>query len=90
MAPQTVLKRLKPVLVEWLDILDGGPEWHENELPLNPVRVKTIGYLWSEGRKHIVVVRDYYDLDGKRTLGGRLAIPKGCIQKLVPLEPKSV
>lgn len=79
------LKPLKPVLVEWSDILDGGPDWHEHDVknPLKPVRVKTTGYLLSVSQKHIVIVRDYFDQDGKRTLGGRLAIPCGCIERIV-------
>lgn len=84
---KATLKPLKPVLVEWSDILDGGSEWHEHDAKhqLKPVRVKTTGYLLSVSRKHIVIVRDYYDHDGKRTLGGRLAIPCGCIEKIVYL-----
>lgn len=84
---KATLKPLKPVLVEWSDILDGGAEWHEHDVkhPLKPVRVKTIGYLLSVSKKHIVIVRDYFDHDGKRTLGGRLAIPCGCIEKIVYL-----
>lgn len=84
---KATLKPLKPVLVEWSDILDGGAEWHEHDAkrPLKPVRVKTIGYLLSVSKKHIVIVRDYFDHDGKRTLGGRLAIPCGCIEKIVYL-----
>lgn len=79
------LKPLKPVLVEWSDILDGGSEWHEHDAKhqLKPVRVKTTGYLLSISQKHIVIVRDYFDQDGKRTLGGRLAIPCGCIERIV-------
>jgi hypothetical protein len=83
---KTTLKPLKPVLVEWSDILDGGAEWHQHDgKHLKPVRVRTVGYLMHVNRKHIVIVRDYYDSDGKRTLGGRLAIPCGCIEKIVYL-----
>jgi len=38
--------------------------------------------LLSKGPKHIVVVRDYYDHEGKRTYGGKLAIPVGCVVKI--------
>jgi hypothetical protein len=80
------LKPLKPVLVEWSDILDGGPEWHPHDGDqLKPVRVKTTGYLLSVSKKHIVIVRDYFDAEGKRTLGGRLAIPTGCIERILYL-----
>lgn len=84
---KNLLKPLKPVLVEWSDILDGGAEWHEHDAkhPLKPVRVKTTGYLLSVSRKHIVIVRDYFDFEGKRTLGGRLAIPCGCIERIIYL-----
>lgn len=78
------LKKLKPVLVEWSDILDGGAEWNDDH-ELEPVTVFTAGFILSKGPKHIVVVRDYFDHDGKRTLGGRLAIPVGCITKIVGL-----
>lgn len=75
------LKKLKAVLVEWHDILDGGAEWQESS-ELEPVTVMTAGFLLSKGPKHIVVVRDYYDHDGKRTYGGKLAVPAGCIVKI--------
>lgn len=78
------LKKLKAVLVEWSDILDGGAEWNDSG-ELEPVTVYTAGFLLSKGPKHIVVVRDYFDHEGKRTLGGRLAIPVGCIVKMVTL-----
>ena len=86
MAAVAKLKRLPAVLVDWLDILDGGSEWQEGTI--SPVRVRTVGFLLSESRKHIVLVRDYFDMDGKRTLGGRLAIPLGCIQKMTTLAPR--
>ena len=83
---QKPLRPLKPVLVEWSDILDGGAEWHAHDgKHIKPVRVKTVGYLMFESKKHIVVVRDYFDHEGQRTLGGRLAIPCGCIEKIVYL-----
>jgi hypothetical protein len=75
------LKKLKAVLVEWSDILDGGAEWSDGH-ELEPVTVLTTGFLLSKGPKHIVIVRDYYDHEDKRTLGGRLAIPVGCITRI--------
>lgn len=74
-------KPLKPVLVTWFDIVDGGSDWSE-EHELEPVTVLSAGFLLSKGQKHVVIVRDYYDHDGKRTLGGRLAIPVGAIVKI--------
>jgi hypothetical protein len=88
---KTTLKPLKPVLVEWSDILDGGAEWHQHDgKHLKPVRVRTVGYLMHVNKKHIVIVRDYYDSEGKRILGGRLAIPVGCIEKIVYLDQTNV
>jgi hypothetical protein len=78
------LKPLRAVMVEWHDILDGGGEWHDDG-DLAPVTVSTVGYLVSKGPKHIVVVRDYYDHDNKRVFGGKLAIPVGCIVRIVNL-----
>lgn len=78
------LKKLKPVLVEWRDILDGGSEWHDDG-EIAPVTVMTVGFLLSKRPEHIVIIRDYYDQDGKRTLGGRLAIPVGCVVKITNL-----
>jgi hypothetical protein len=75
------LKKLKPVLVEWSDILDGGAEWSDDH-ELEPVTVFTAGFLLSKGQKHIVIVRDYFDHDGKRTLGGRLSIPVGTVVRI--------
>lgn len=78
------IKRLRPVMVEWHDILDGGGEWQDDG-DIAPVTVFSAGFMLSKGPKHIVLVRDYYDHDGKRTLGGRLAIPVGCIVKITQL-----
>lgn len=78
-------KDLKPVLVEWHDILDGGGEWQDED-PISPVTVYTAGFLLSRGPKHIVIARDYFDHEGKRTLGGRLAIPTGCIVRIQNLK----
>ena len=75
------LKKLKPVLVEWADILDGGADWSDDH-ELEPVTVLTAGFLLSKSLTRVVIVRDYFDNDGKRTLGGRLAIPVGCIVKI--------
>lgn len=75
------LKKLKPVLVEWSDILDGGADWSDDH-ELDPVTVLTAGFLLSKSQTRVVIVRDYYDHDGKRTLGGRLAIPVGCIVRI--------
>jgi hypothetical protein len=75
------IKKLKPVLVEWSDIIDGGAEWSDDH-ELEPVTVLTAGFLLSKGPKHIVVVRDYFDHEEKRTLGGRLSIPVGCIVRI--------
>lgn len=77
------------VLIEWSDIVDGGGEWHHGEEPLKPVLVRTIGFVLSKTKKHIVVARDYYFQDGKRVLGGRLAIPLGCVERITPLVAKA-
>ena len=77
-------KKLRPVLVEWHDILDGGSEWQDDG-DISPVTVMTVGFMLSKGPKHIVVIRDYFDHDDKRTFGGRLAIPSGCIVKITQL-----
>lgn len=80
------MKRLKPVLVVWRDILDHGADWHhDGDADPRPVRVSTVGYLKSETKQHIVIARDYYDLNGKRTHGGLLAIPRGCIVSVTEL-----
>lgn len=80
-------QKLKPILVEWMDIVDGGGEW-QTDTP-SPVKVRTIGYLYKQTKKHIVVIRDYHDMDGHRTIGGTLAIPNGCIHRVVNLVPKN-
>jgi hypothetical protein len=82
------LRILKPVTVVWRDIFDDGPSWQDGDTQLNPITVRTTGYLLSDNAKHIVIVRDYYDHQGRRTLGGRVAIPKGCIDKISYLVTK--
>jgi hypothetical protein len=77
-------KKLKPVLVEWQDIIDGGGEWSDDH-ELEPVTVFTAGFLLSKGQKHIVIVRDYYDHEEKRTFGGRLSIPVGTVVRIQSL-----
>lgn len=79
------VKKLRPVLVEWHDILDGGGEWQDDDGKLAPVTVRTVGFMLSKGPKHITIARDYFDHEDKRTLGGRLAIPTGCIVKITQL-----
>lgn len=80
------MKRLKPVLVVWKDILDNGADWHhDGDVEPRPVRVNTIGFLKTETKAHIVIARDYYDLDGKRVHGGLLALPRGCIVSITDL-----
>lgn len=83
------LKPLRPVRVEWHDILDGGGEWQDDG-HLAPVTVFTTGYLVSKTKKHLVIVRDYYDLEGKRTYGGKIAIPSGCVVSLKFLQMPGV
>lgn len=75
------LKKLRPVLVEWQDIIDGGGEWSDDH-ELEPVTVFTTGFILSKGQKHIVIVRDYYDHEDKRTFGGRLSIPVGTVVRI--------
>lgn len=80
------MRPLQPVSVEWNDIFDEGSEWiHHDAKPTKPVKVRSTGYLLTENKKFLVLVRDYYDHDGKRTLGGRVAIPIGCIDKITKL-----
>lgn len=74
------MRRLKPFLVIWRDIIDHGPDWHhEGDADPRPVSVRTVGFLKSENKQHIVLARDYYDYGGKRVHGGLIAIPRGCI-----------
>lgn len=81
-----MLRPLQPVTVEWNDIFDEGSEWiHHDAKPTKPVKVRSTGYLLTENKKFLVLVRDYFDHDGKRTLGGRVAIPLGCIDKITKL-----
>ena len=80
------MRRYKPVLVVWDDIVDHGADWqHEGDADPKPVRVRTVGYLKTENKTHIVIARDYYDYLGKRVHGGLLAIPRGCIVSITEL-----
>ena len=84
------MRHLPPVTVEWHDIFDEGSEWITHDAkPTKPVKVRSTGYLLSKHEKYIVLVRDYFDHDGKRTFGGRMAIPTGCIVKITYLAAKS-
>lgn len=80
------MKRLKPVIVVWRDILDHGADWqHEGDADPKPVLVRTLGFLKAENKTHVVIARDYYDHLGKRVHGGLLAIPHGCIVSITEL-----
>lgn len=82
------MKRLKPVIVVWDDIVDGGGEWaHPETADPKPVRVRTVGFLKARNKTHIVIARDYYDQGHHRVHGGLLAIPHGCIVSVTDLEP---
>lgn len=70
-----------------MDILDGGGEW-QHTTPA-PVKVRTVGFIYKRNKRHIVLIRDYYDLEGHRTIGGALAIPNGCIHRIIDLSPKN-
>ena len=74
-------KKLLPVMVEWRDILDGGAEWSDDH-NIVPADVVTVGFLLSRNKSHLVIVRDYCDVDDERSLGGRLAVPVGCVKKI--------
>lgn len=83
------MKEPKLVEIVWHDILDSGSDWvHGEEMP-KPVTVKTVGYIVEKKKSHITLTRDFYHLDGKRTLGGIITIPKGVIMQINELAAKS-
>jgi hypothetical protein len=83
------MRPLQPVTVEWNDIFDEGSEWiHHDAKPTKPVKVRSTGFLLEKNLKFLVLVRDYYDHEFKRVFGGRVAIPVGCIDKIVYLTKK--
>lgn len=82
-------RQLPPITVEWNDIFDEGADWIEHDAkPTKPVKVRSTGYLLTKNSRFLVMVRDYFDHEGKRTLGGRVAIPTGCIDRITYLVRK--
>lgn len=80
------MKRLKPVLVVWRDIQDGGGDWaHTPSDDPRPVTVRTVGFLKAKNKTHILLTRDHYTSDGKTVFGGQLAIPHGVIVSITEL-----
>lgn len=76
-----------PVVVVWRDILDEGSEWiHPDSDPIVPVVVRTAAYLLYKTPEFVVIARDYYDHDGSRVYGGRMAIPYGCIDSITCID----
>jgi hypothetical protein len=76
-----------PVVVVWRDIFDEGPEWiHPGADPIVPVVVRTAAYLLCKNADFVVVARDYYDHEGARVYGGRMAIPYGCIDSITGID----
>lgn len=77
------------VLIRWADIQsDDGPWVDMSEIPeYMPVVVETSGWLVTDGEDYITLVSTLSD--DKEFTGSVCSIPKGCIQSVVELSPKS-
>ena len=74
-------------MVVWQDVTDCGHEWQDGLTA--PVIVRSTGFLLNQTPQHVVLVRDYVDHDGSRTLGDQVAIPVGCVKRVILLDPRT-
>lgn len=78
---------LCPTVVVWNDIFDEGSEWiHPGAPDILPIKVRSTGYLLQSTEDFVVIARDYYDHDGQRVYGGRMVIPRGCIDSITCID----
>ena len=68
---------LDPVVVEWLDAVQGNPGWEEIATmgPLEVLRCTTVGFVLSEDDEAIVVAETVAEED----VQGRIVIPRGAV-----------
>jgi len=76
------------VMVFWKDILDDEPIWKKGKVELEPPVVLTVGFIIHKDKEKIIISRDHYLEDDEQVTGGRLAILKGVIVKIVKLKPE--
>ena len=84
-------RRLRPVIVEWVDSCSRSSQHWTDEKDAEKwcrqgfCHVRTIGYVFHETKKKIVLIQ------GKTSSGsvdGLFEIPKGCIRRIRELGPK--
>ena len=70
----------RPCEVSWTDA-QGVGGWHHHEVAASskPLVVKSIGYMVTNSRKHIVIAQSMDGFDG---VGDFLVIPRACLVKV--------
>ena len=87
---KSLSKKLKIVMVEWVDITETGSIWvnvtgqeDKDHLVSN---CKTVGFLVKKTGKVIITAQNYcLDEDGGEQWGGMEIIPRGTVKKIVIL-----
>jgi hypothetical protein len=73
--------RAKPlVLLEWIDSAHDGGDWQLGEVKLDTMIIRSVGFIFKEDKKSIVLVGDYNNEEGQTVVHSRrIAIPKFAI-----------
>lgn len=76
------LMKRKKVEIIWEDSTGTDTVWDsKHATSLKPLKIHTIGYIWEETKKYIVVIQSI----AKYQIARRFTIPKGCIKKITKL-----
>ena len=77
------LKKWDTVHIRWQDIVGEGPNWAEDKDDLKPARCSTLGFILYNNKKSITVCGSRAD----DHVSDRTVIPKGCIVRIIKLQP---
>lgn len=79
-------QKIKLNYIEWVDHCDHGGGWHSNvrDIGLSPILHKSVGWVFEETKKHIVLVPTYSKENG--TYIGEMCVIKSCITKRFVLD----
>ena len=74
----------KPVYIEWFDSLGCSPNWEfiEDDLDLEPIICKTLGFLMKESKEYIIIIPHLVEVEHQKQGCGDMMIYKKQIKKI--------